>query len=323
MNYGDLIKDAFRISWRNKFLWFFAFFLSGAANSIVVPSTFGDLTPGAEDVAAGRPPAWVTNLGEFGENNAAPLIAGVLLAVLVLLLVIAFFFVLSRAAINESIAAIDRGEQRRFGLAWRAGLARFWRVLGLLVFLLVVSLVVTLVVCALAALLGVGVFFVTESVALRVLAVSLVVLLFLPLVVALSAFFLLLNQYALREAVVADRGVFASIEEAFRLLRQNVGRSLVLLLIQVAIAVTFGLIMLFATLAAGLLASGVVTALTTAELGAVALVVGIVLALLLSVPFVLVTCLAGAFHQAYWTLAYLRLTGHREDPGPAEASAVA
>ena len=26
MNYGDIIRDAFRISWRNKFLWFFRFF---------------------------------------------------------------------------------------------------------------------------------------------------------------------------------------------------------------------------------------------------------------------------------------------------------
>ena len=31
---------------------------------------------------------------------------------------------------------------------------------------------------------------------------------------------------------------------------------------------------------------------------------------------VLVTCFAGAFHQAYWTLAYLRLTGPTREPVP-------
>ena len=31
----------------------------------------------------------------------------------------------------------------------------------------------------------------------------------------------------------------------------------------------------------------------------------------------------GTFFHSYWTLAYLRLTGHREDRGPAQASAVA
>jgi len=26
MNYGDLIRDSFRITWRNRYLWFFGFF---------------------------------------------------------------------------------------------------------------------------------------------------------------------------------------------------------------------------------------------------------------------------------------------------------
>ena len=30
INYGDLIKDAFRISWHNKYLWFFGFFAGGS-----------------------------------------------------------------------------------------------------------------------------------------------------------------------------------------------------------------------------------------------------------------------------------------------------
>lgn len=308
MSYGDIIRDAFVISWRNKFLWFFGFFLSGAINSIVTPSSFGDLTPDPTDVASGQPPDWVANLGEFVENNPVPLVVGASLVVLVLVLALIFFFVLSRAALSESVAAVDRGEERRFGLAWRAGLSRFWRVLGLIIIVGLISLVVTLVVSALAALFGVGVFFVTESAALRVLVVSLVILFFLPVVIALSIFFVVLNQYALRQAVVADEGIFASIEGAWRLLRRNVGSSLVLLLIQVGLAIAFGLVMFLAILIASLLLSAVVTALVSAELGAVAVVVGIISSLLVSVPFVLATCLAGAFHQAYWTLAYLRLT---------------
>jgi hypothetical protein len=27
MNYGDLIRDAFRITWHNRYLWFFGFFV--------------------------------------------------------------------------------------------------------------------------------------------------------------------------------------------------------------------------------------------------------------------------------------------------------
>ncbi|CAA9465999.1 MAG: hypothetical protein AVDCRST_MAG02-3659 [uncultured Rubrobacteraceae bacterium] len=321
MNYGGIIREALVISWRNKFLWFFGFFLSAAVNSIVRPSSFGDLTPGATNVTAGQPPAWIANLGRAIQSNPLPLILGISLAVLALVLVWIFFSVLSQGALNESVAAVDRGEERRFGLAWRAGLARFWRVLGLVVVVGLVALVATLLLYAVAGLLGAGVFFVTESIALRVLVVALVALIFLPLALALAVFFSLLGRYALREAVVGDERILSSIEGGLRLLRRNVGRSLALLLIQLGLVLAFGLLMFFATLVAGLLLSALVTALTSAELGALAVAVGIIGSIILSVPFVLVTCFAGAFHQAYWTLAYLRLTAPAEslpssDPSP-------
>ena len=44
MNYGDLIGAAFRITWRNRYLWFFGLFISGGAASInasVPPSPEG------------------------------------------------------------------------------------------------------------------------------------------------------------------------------------------------------------------------------------------------------------------------------------------
>ena len=317
MNYGEIIRDAFTISWRNKFLWFFGFFLSAAINSVVIPSRLGGPAPGAAGVASGQPPGWITNLGRAVQSNPVPLIVGISLAVLAVVLIWIFFFVLSQGALNESVAAIDRGEGRRFGLAWRAGLARFWRVLGLLVVIGLISLVATLVLYGLGGLIGVGVFFVTESVALRVLVVALVVLIFLPLTIVVTVFFALLIRYALREAVVAGEGVFASVEGGVRLLRRNVGRSLVLLLIQLGLVIAFGLVMFVATLVAGLLLSALVSALAGAELGALAVAVGVVASVILSVPFVLVTCFAGAFHQAYWTLAYLRLTAPEASPAQA------
>jgi len=39
--------------------------------------------------------------------------------------------------------------------------------------------------------------------------------------------------------------------------------------------------------------------------------------------FLLVSGATGAFFHSYWTLAYLRLTGHREDGEPAQQAAVA
>jgi hypothetical protein len=33
MNYGDLIRDAFRITLRNRYLWFFGFFVGGTGSN--------------------------------------------------------------------------------------------------------------------------------------------------------------------------------------------------------------------------------------------------------------------------------------------------
>jgi hypothetical protein len=45
MNYGEIIKAAFWITLRNRFLWFFGFFAGGTmagANFNILPGNFGD-----------------------------------------------------------------------------------------------------------------------------------------------------------------------------------------------------------------------------------------------------------------------------------------
>ena len=48
MNYGDLIGDAFRITLRNRYLWFFGFFAGGSTGFNVptnIPSGGGNFNP--------------------------------------------------------------------------------------------------------------------------------------------------------------------------------------------------------------------------------------------------------------------------------------
>ena len=127
MSYGDIIRDAFWIAWRNRFMWFFGFFVSGALGSFVSPTNFG--TFGAETPASGSP-LWLVNL--FGWIQENVILFAVLAAVLVLLLVTIWLalYVISRGALAEGVAAIDRGEERTFSPAWRAGVSHFWPVAG-------------------------------------------------------------------------------------------------------------------------------------------------------------------------------------------------
>ena len=61
MNYGDLIGEAFRIAWCNRFLWVFGFLLGGA--TVVSPTNFGTPTVSTNE------PTWALNLGRWFENS--------------------------------------------------------------------------------------------------------------------------------------------------------------------------------------------------------------------------------------------------------------
>ena len=320
MSYGDIIKDAFSIAWRNRFMWFFGFFLSGAAGSFVSPTNFGGF---GEDVSTGGVPPWLYSLGQWIQENLVLFVVLVVGFVLVVVSIWLALYAVARGALAESVAAIDRGEERRFFSAWRAGTRYFWRVLGQVTIISLIWLGLTLVIFLLGALLAVGIFAATDSVAVRVLVVAFGAILLLPPLVVVFVVLLIVGQFALRALVVGGEGVFASIGSGYRLFRRNAGRSLLLLLIQIGIALAVGGVM-FAVLAiAGLLLSVPVTLLSSSGQNVVSAVVAVVFGLVLSIPFIVLTSAVGVFHQAYWTLAYLRLTEYPEGSEPAQQARAA
>ena len=321
MSYGDIIRDAFWIAWRNRFMWFFGFFLSGAAGSFVYPRNFGSLgTQRTDGVAYGL--RFPGQLRWVSENL---LLFAILAAVLVLAVVTTWLTlsVISRGALAEGVAAIDRGEERTFSSTWRAGIAYFWRVAVQVTVIFLIWAGLALVIALLGALLVVGTFAATDSIAARVLVVAVGTILLFPLVVVISVVLGIVGQFALRALVVGGEGVVASIGSGYRLFRRHIGRSLLLLLIQIGISLGAGGAVFAALTVAGLVVSVPVTILSSSGQSVVSAVVGVVLALLLSLPFIVLSSAVGVFHQAYWTLAYLRLTGPPEDTQPARQAGAA
>jgi hypothetical protein len=225
-------------------------------------------------------------------------------------------YAISRGALAESVAAIDRGEERRFSSTWRAGVSHFWRVVGQVTVISLIWLCLALVISLLGTLLVVGTYAATGSIAARVLVVAVGTILLLPLLVVVSVVLGIVGQFALRELVVGGQGVLASIGSGYRLFRRNIGRSLLLLLIQVGIALGVGGVMFTVLAVAGLLLSAPVTVLSSSGQNVASAVVGVVLGLVFSVPFIVLASAVGVFHQAYWTLAYLRLVRPVQDPAP-------
>ena len=320
MNYGDLIKDTFRITLRNRFLWFFGFFAGSAFFNF--PTGGGNFdTDDFEQSGAGAS-ALAAQIGP-GVFESAALLVGLGLVVLLLLLVFAVMALISQGALSESVAAIERGEGRRFGSTFRAGLRSFWRVLGYYVLFFLISVGLLVAIGAPVALLIGGTFALTQSTGARVLvavlaglaAIVLLVLVFVPLVI--------ISQYALREIVVRGARVFGSVGSGYGIFRRNLGRSLLLWLVHLGLMIGIGIALLVALLLVGLLLFLPTIGLAFAEYTTAAVVAGVVAGLILLPLLLAASGAAGTFGHAYWTLAYLRLTGHREDGQPAQASAVA
>jgi membrane-anchored glycerophosphoryl diester phosphodiesterase (GDPDase) len=322
MNYGDLIRDAFRICWRNRFLWVFGFFVGGTGTNFV-----GNIPPGGGSFDGGDfersgVPVFAAQMGPDVLDSVALIVALVVVAVVLVL----FFIVMnliSQGALAESVAAMDRGEGRRFSSGWRAGLRNVWRVLGYYVifFLIALGLLIAAGV-PLAVLVG-GTFALTESVGARVIVAVLAGLLGIALIILVFIPLSIIGQYALREIVVRREGVFASVGGGYGVFRRNIGRSLLLWLINLGLGIGIGIAVLVGLLIVGLVLFLPTIVLAFAEYTRAAVVTGIVAGVILLPILLVVSGATGAFFHSYWTLAYLRLTGHHEGPEPAQSGAVA
>jgi hypothetical protein len=307
MNYGDLIGDAFRITLRNRFLWFFGFFAGGTGHNYSgnVPSQVGNFNSNDFQSSSTMPSA--VELGQ-GIGSAA-LIVGIVIVVLILVLFFIIMSIISQGALADSVAAIDRGEGRRFGSAFRTGVGNFWRVLGYIIVFFLVGIGLLLVIGIPVAILIGGTFAATESVGARIavavvvgiLAVLLLIVVFIPLTI--------IAQYALRDVVVRRERVLGSVGSGYGLFRRNIGRSLLLWLIHLGLAIGIGIAFILVLLIVGLVLAIPAIALAVAGFSTGVWVAAAVPAgLIFLILFLVATGAIGTFSHAYWTLAYLRLT---------------
>jgi hypothetical protein len=308
MNYGDLIRDAFRITLHNRYLWFFGFFAGGTGTNFVgnIPSTGANFNPDKFQRLGAGLSGLTAQVGQGLSETV--LILGIVVVVLIIALFFIILAIISQGALADSVAAIDRGEGRRFGSAFSSGTGNFWRVLGYYVVFFLIALGLLMVIAIPVALLIGGTFAATKSTGARVsvavvvgiLAVLLLIVVFIPLSI--------IGQYALRDIVVRRERVLGSVGSGYGLFRHNIGRSLLLWLIQLGLSIGIGIAFILLLLIVGLILALPAIALAVAGYTTAAIIAAVIAGLIL-LPVLLVAAGAiGTFSHAYWTLAYLRLT---------------
>lgn len=291
MNYWDLIKDAFWISLRNRYLWFFGLF-AGAGSA----TNFNFNTPASD--------------GSFDISTINPVaIVGLGILALVLFLIFVVLAVISNGGLADSVVAIERGQRRSFGSTWRAGIARFWRVLGYFILFFLIGLALLIAIALPLGLVIAAVFAGTEATGARVVSVVLAALVAIPLLIVIFVFLSIISEFALREIVVRGERILTAIGGGFRIFWQNLGRSILVWLIQIGLIIVATISLLLAGGLVGLILFLPTILLSVAEYTTAAIVTGVIAGLIL-VPLLIVFAAAlGTFNHAYWTLAYLRISG--------------
>jgi len=291
MRYGELISQAFRITWRNRYLWFFGLF--AGSTSIGFQGNFS------------------TDTDSLDVDPAV--IIAVAAVILVLFVVYVLLGSIAQGGLADSVAAIARGERRGFGSTWRAGASRFWRVLGYGALLFLVGPGLFLAVAVpLGAIVAAG-FLLTDSVVVHVFVLLPAGLAALVALLALALPFPAIAQFGLRALVLEGERLVGSLRRGWRIFRGNIGKSLLLILIQQGIG--FGVAIVLVVAAFALIVPVVILvvlapAWAAIALGAVEAVVVVPLALALFGAL-------GAFNHALWTLAYLQLVSAPQPWPPA------
>lgn len=308
MDYWKLVSDAFKITWRHKYLWLLGILAAlTEGNSL---SSFNYSLPSFRDKPdSGKPffESVQTAVVKGVSNNISdgisflnsPILWTVLiLFFLVLFLIIIFFSLSARAGMVKSVSEIEKGKESGFGKGLRQGISIFWRIFGLELVVVLMVLLALLITALPAIILAV-----LSQIALLILWI---ILLILPLII-FFIYLSLLEGYAVRILTVEGKGVFESLGLSHQFIKGNFKNVLVVWLIAIilGLAISLGYLLVLVLLLLPLLALGFLIYLVASWLGVViyALFFGFILLIFL----MFLRGVLSAFTSAYWTLSYLRI----------------
>lgn len=290
MRYGPLITEALRVTRHHRYLWFFGLFAGVPSFNSSFQYNTGSGDGSASDRSVDIDPA---------------LILGLVALVLVLVLAWTVLSAIAQGALVRGVVAAHQGERPGFRAAWRAGRASFWRVLG--VGILGLLVVVGLLLAVAAPLAGVvfAVFTLADSTVLKVIVAIPAALIGVLALVGVGVSLAAVIQYAFRVTVLQVTPVVESLRSGWQLFRHHLGSSLLMLLIQQAIAFGAAIVILIAAVVLSLPA----IVLLIIGTGALGIAVAALTALVV-IPSILVALGAlGTLTHGFWTLAYLQLSG--------------
>jgi hypothetical protein len=313
MSYGEIIKTAWRITWRYRWLWVLGLFAGVTGGSAGGGSSRSGSFPSG---TSGSGSSGIPSLGGLGSLSGSMLtnlliIALAVLAVLIVLGVVwAILGVAARGGLVWAVNEIEDGRAARLGPAWSFGFSRFWRVfglgllLGLPMFVAVLLLLAGVILPFLPAIVA-G----TDPSPATIVPVCGVLLIGLPVLVIGGIALSIMFEMALRYVVLQDAHVVDSAKLGWQALRGRFKDTFLMWLINVGLNVGAGLVLTIPILIVAMVF--IVPAVLAGVAGQWATVAGTVgvFVLIVVVASMVYTAIWGTFTSALWTDYFRRFVG--------------
>ena len=316
MEYGQIIKKAWRIAWRYRFLWVLGIFagITGWGGQGSGGYSGGGRSFGSGGTSGGgsTSPFSAGQLQQFGATAGkwVPLLitAGLIWIVFALLM-----WALNLAAQGGLVWAVNEIEDGRtpsLGSAWQRGFSHLWSVLGLGI---LVQLPMFVAVLLLLAAVGVPVALAISrgggAAAGAILPVCGSLVIGIPLILVMSFVLGIVYVIALRRIVLDGIGAIQSAKDAYKTFRARFKDTALMWLINWGLNVVAGLALAIPVVIVTLvlLVPGIAAGFSR-NWGLVAVLVGVWLVLLIAASLFYVG-VWGTFTSALWTILYRRMTG--------------
>lgn len=290
INYIQILKDAWQITWKNRFLWWFGLLIALAS-------------PGSMNLNLGSggnekiDDAKIQKISDFMVQNMHWIIA-VAIALALLAVVLVIIGIIARAGLIKSIDSFCKNKPLGFKMGMREGKRYFGKLflLGISIFFLALSSIIVLTVPIIFLIL-------TKAYALGIFLGILAFLILIPVFI-LAVF---LKEFGNLYVVLGNLSAWNSLEKAYELFRKNLIASIVMWLLFIPIgftlmlaiiAILIPLAIIFIAIGFGLyFAAGTAGAIIAAATGAICFL-SIVLAL---------RSVYETFAQTVWYLFFLEI----------------
>ncbi len=288
INYLEIFRESFRVIWQKKMLCVFGFF-------IMLGSGMNGFTSDWEKMEGFQPKSLLGNIigNEF-------LLAFLFLFFLLVVFLLVALRIIAQASLITAVGNENQPKEFSFSFLFRQGKTHLKKL-----FLLDILFAVSLLVFLFVLLLPVISLVLAKSKLLALLVGMFALLIFIP--VYILAYFV--KKFAYMYIVLSNLSIRSSIESAYKIFKDNIGKVLLFTLFLLGIGLLFGIALIASLLIAGLplLLIGAILSLIFAKAGLYfSIGFGI---LLLVIIFAVAQSFIETFGQISWTLLFKKLAG--------------